>query len=188
MSDWSLARLLEDHQPQLMSLLRHEARMLLRFESVDDLAQGVHLRALREEGGFEYRSEGEFLAWLRTLARRHLADRHDYWSALKRGSGRVLRLTWGDGSQSDPAAAPMPVISQTGASTFASRRELLVLAAKVLAALPPRDRSLVRWMSEGLSLEEQSQQLGLTYDATQRAAHRALERFRKAFALAARKA
>ena len=84
----SLSALLIANEPFLLHLVRNEASGLLRFESVEDLAQGVFVRALKEAEGFEYRGQRKFLAWLRTFARRHIADRHDYWSAMRRGSGR----------------------------------------------------------------------------------------------------
>lgn len=75
----------------------------------------------------------------------------------------------------------------TGSSTFAARREHLRLAVLALAALPPRDRDLVRRTSEDVPIEEQAKSLGLSYDAAKQARLRALERFRKAFDLATRR-
>ena len=69
--------------------------------------------------------------------------------------------------------------------THASRKELLVLVARALAVLSPRDRQLVTWATEDLPLQEQASSLGLTYPAAQKAAQRALERLRKAFRLLA---
>ncbi len=68
--------------------------------------------------------------------------------------------------------------------TASSRREHLLQTARAFAALPARDRQLVRWMSEGLPLGDQAQQLGASTAATQRAGLRALSRFHKAFRLA----
>ena len=79
-----------------------------------------------------------------------------------------------------------PAATATGPSTFAERRELLVLATKALTSLPQRDVDLVRWRSEGLGIDEQSERLGLSYAATQRAGLRALERFQAAFELVLR--
>ena len=49
-----------------------------------------------------------------------------------------------------------------------------------LDALPERDRALVRWSGAGVELAEQAERLGLSYAAAQRAAHRALARYRQA--------
>ncbi|MCK6459941.1 MAG: hypothetical protein L6Q95_08615, partial [Planctomycetes bacterium] len=71
-----------------------------------------------------------------------------------------------------------PAATATGPSTFAARREHLKLAVQALAALPPRDRDLVK------STSEDAERLGLRYDAAKQARLRALGRFRKAFDLA----
>lgn len=179
-----LESLLVEHEARLRGFLEKEGAGLLRWETVDDLAQGVTLRALEEEERFEYRGAREFTGWLFTVARRYVADRNDYWSAIRRGSGKVLRLTWSDSSSGgDPFAKMTPPGTQPGPSTFADRREMLVLAAKAAHRLPPRDRKLVRWMSEGVPIEEQAERLGMSYAAAQRAGHRALDRFRKVFRL-----
>ena len=178
----ALADLLVRYRRQLVRHLERAGGGLLAYESAEDLAQGVHLRAL-DDGSFEYRSDEAFVAWLYTVAGRHVADRNDYWKALKRGSGRVLRLTMsGTGSW----AGFGPVATATGPSTFASRRELLVIVAKAMSALPERDRRLVRWASEGLSVGEQAERLELTYAAAQRAGLRAQDRLRKAVELVSR--
>jgi DNA-directed RNA polymerase specialized sigma24 family protein len=71
----------------------------------------------------------------------------------------------------------------TGPSTFAARREMIALAARALDLLLPRDRDLVRWSSEGVPLEEQADRLGIAYEAVGKARQRAVERFKKTFAL-----
>jgi len=178
----TLDDLLVAHRLRLVGFLRERARGLLAWESLDDLVQGVHLRAIEGQSGFEYRSEPEFVGWLFTLAQRHVADRHDYWTALKRRSGSVLRFTLSQGV----GGTPLPAGSTAGPGTFASRRELLELATRSLAALPERDRRLVEWMSEQVPLEDQAARLGISYAAVQRAGVRAQERFRKTFELVRR--
>jgi len=175
----SLQSLLVARHAELVRWLGREARGLLQYESAEDLAQGVHLRVLEHQDSFEYRGDAEFGGWLFTLARRHVADRHDYWTAVRRGSGHVLRFTLaGTGALKLGGIAGRVF---TGPTTFAERRELHVLAARALATLPERDRDLVRWMSEGVELELQAQRLELSYAAVQRAGLRAVERFKKAF-------
>lgn len=167
----------------LARFVRREGAGLLRFESAEDLVQGVQMRALAAPHRFEFRGAEQLRGWLFTLARRHIADRRDYWSAMKRGSGRVLRLTFGGSASGDPMAARAPAAPGSGPSTIASKRELLVLAARAIAILPPRDRQLVKWMSESVALDEQASRLGISYEATQRAGLRAVERFKKAWRL-----
>lgn len=176
-----IPELLERHQPALESMLRREARGLLLFETVEDLSQGAAARALMSANSFEYRDDEQALGWLVTIARRYIADRHDYWSALRRNAGRVLRLTTSEPERPTHAAIA-PAIQRTGPATFAERREIVQFAMHALATLPERDQQLVHWISEGITAREQAERLSVSYDAAQRAGHRALERFRRAFA------
>lgn len=181
MTQDDLARRLVARHRDLERFVASNAAGLVRFESAEDLVQGVHARALERGGSFVLRSEKEFLAWLHTLARSYLADRRAHWAALKRGSGRLVRLTGGASRSGDAAAVREPASTNTGPSTFASRREQVALAVRALALLLPRDRDLVKWHTEGVPLDEQAARLGVSYEAAQRAALRAIERFRKAY-------
>lgn len=180
-----LARLLAEHQSDLESFLAPRAGWLLRFESVEDLAQGVRMRVIERSGSFRYEGDAPFFAWLHRVAQSYLADRANYWSALKRRSSALLRLTAG-GSEgaAGTAAASMPISTMTGPETVAHRKELLTMAVQVLAALPERDAQLVRWSSEGVSLHEQASRLGISYEAAKKAGQRALERYRDAYRFA----
>jgi RNA polymerase sigma factor (sigma-70 family) len=176
-----LEALLNAHDKELRRFVRAHAGQLLRRESEEDLVQGITLRALERANSFRDQGGPAFRAWIVTVARSYLADRANYWRALRRKPGALLRLTSGGTGGVDPAA------TGTGPSTFAARREHLKLAVEALAALPSRDRDLVKWTSEDVPLEEQAERLGLSYDAAKQARLRALERFRKAFDLATRR-
>jgi RNA polymerase sigma factor (sigma-70 family) len=173
-----LEALLDGHGDTLRRFVRAHGGQLLRRESEEDLVQGIALRALERRQSFK---GGDFGAWIVTVARSYLADRANYWQALRRKPGALLRLTSGGTGGLDPAA------TATGPSTLAARREHLKLAVAALAALPPRDRDLVKWTSEDVPLEEQAKRLSLSYDAAKQARLRALDRFRKAFELATRR-
>jgi RNA polymerase sigma factor (sigma-70 family) len=164
------------------NLVRREAKGLLRFETEEDLVQGIVLRALEKSDRFEWRDEPSFFAWIRQLGESFLSDRRAHWGALKRRTGRLLRLATAGDSQAGGDAAE-PVADATGPSTFAARRELIALSARALDILLPRDRDLVRWSAEGVPLEEQAARLGIAYEAVGKARQRATERFRKTFAL-----
>ena len=172
-----LDELLVSQRPRLARMLAREGRALLRYETVDDLVQGVQVRALKARERFAWRGDAEFHAWLAGIARQHVADRLDYWKALRRGSRTVVRLTVssvaGDGSVPAPAAA------EKGPATRALRREQLLLITRARALLSPRDQELVRLAADGIALEEQACRLGIGHDAAQRASHRAFERLRK---------
>lgn len=182
----ALSTLLVSSREDLLLFVRRHAGGLLRFETADDLVQAIHVRALESHAQFSWRGREPFFAWLYTVARRALSDRRSHWSALKRGSGELLRLTEGAAETSDPRAVATPASKLSGPSTFADRREQLVHVIRTLDALLPRDRDLVRWTAEGVDLAEQAERLGISYDAVERARARALDRFRKAFRLASR--
>jgi len=176
-----LAELLERHRENLVRYMRAHAGWLRRFESTEDLAHGCVARALGRQRSFSYRGPEAFRGWLFGVARSHLADRSAHWSALKRRPSRLLRLTQ---SGEDPNAAREPPRDRTGPATFAARREQLRLAVRALGALLPRDQKIVRWTSEGLTVAEQAEQLGIGPEAAKKAHARALDRFRKAYLLA----
>lgn len=178
----TLAELLKRYEDDLASFVARRAGWLLRYETREDLLQGMHVRFLESE--FHYKGEKQFLAWMYLVARTYLADRADYWSALKRRSANLVRLTFGATPPSDPGAVAEPAAAVTGPATVADRREQLLLAVRVLDALLAKDRNLVRWSSEGVELEEMARRLDVSYAAAQRARHRAIRRFRDAYALA----
>lgn len=186
MSANRLAEFLASHADDLAAFVARHGRSLLRYESEEDLAQGVRTCALDRGGDFEYRSEKEALGWLFTVARRYLSDRRSYWAAVKRRPRRLLRLTAFGSTAGGDAAAAEPADTATGPSTSASRREDVAMALRALAILLPRDRDLVTWYSEGVAIDDVAARLAISRDAASRAQLRALERFRKAFAVLAR--
>ena len=179
MSDPSLTDLLVVHRADLLAYVERHSGRLLRYESSDDLLQGIHVRAIEHGETFRFRGREPFLAWIHAVARSHLADRHSYWSALRRRPAGLVRLGTATGDAD-------PVATSTGPSTFASRREQIEIAVRALALLLPRDRDLVRWTSDSVPPQVQATRLGVTRDAADRARGRALGRFRKAYELASR--
>jgi len=171
-----LAELLARHRDALVRYFERNGAWLRRFEAAEDLAQGVHLHAIRHRDRFEYRGDRQFLGWLLALAGQHLADRIAHWKALKRDAGPMLRITF-SGAGVDPSAAG------PGPFTHASRREQLRRAALAMDGLPPRDRELVRMMSAGAGIDTIASRLRVSPAAAQRARLRAMERFRKVYAL-----
>ena len=175
-----LSSLLVQFHGELLDFVRRHAGRLLRYETEEDLMQEVHVRALQQGDRYRHKGREPFLAWIHTVVRSVLADRHAHWAALRRRPAGLLRLTLG-GTESGVALDP--AISATGPSTFAARRETLSLAVKALSLLPKADRDLVRWRSEDMPLTEQASDLGLSYAAADSASRRALDRFRKSFRL-----
>lgn len=184
----ALAALLERHRAALLRWVERHARGLLRHEGAEDVVQGVHLRALKQEAQFSYRGDPEFLAWLFLIARQHVADRHDYWSALRRQAGDVLRVTVSGGGGSDSVAPGVnPAGEGIGPGTYAARREMVEIATRALDVMLPRDRDIIKMIGRGRSNAEVAQHLGLSYDAAEQAKRRAIERFRKTVELLSRK-
>lgn len=188
-----IRRLMLDHGRVVESIVRREAGVvLLRFESVEDLSQGVTQEAIRAGSEFTWKGDNAFAAWINVVAKRYLSGRRDYWFARKRNPGKILRLTFHGGRPGGgrPGSAPPdPGLADTatGPATFAFRREQLVLATRALDMLLPRDRDLVTWVSEGESASGIAERLGVSPDAAEKARSRALERLRKAFVILSRR-
>ena len=183
----SLTALLAAHREALRAMLLRRASGLLRFESADDLVQGVHVRALEARAHFEYQGDREFFGWLARVARQHIAHRHRHWRALRRSAGRVLRFQASESLRLDRGGgAPEPAVSATGPPTAAFRREQVEVAAQALAMLFPRDQDLVRWITDDVAIDEIARRLGVSHAAAKKARLRALERFRKTFEIVAR--
>ncbi|MBK6939584.1 MAG: sigma-70 family RNA polymerase sigma factor [Planctomycetes bacterium] len=179
----ALAAWLEQHRARLRAFVAAEAKSLLRFESEDDLVQGVHAHALRVAERLEWRGEREFLHWLFTLARQHLTDRRRHWFALRRDGGSVLRLTASPRSADDRDRVAHPRAANTGPATFAQKREQLALAAKALAVLSERDRRLVQSFSEDAPIADLAREWNASEEAVKKARQRAVDRFRATYAL-----
>lgn len=181
-----LERVLSEHRGELVAYIRRHAAGLLRFESAQDLYGGLALELLSKDALFESRSVAEDMAWLHETARFYMANRRRYWGALKRDTGRLLRTGLGGVTESGSSDLAEFAASQTGPSTFAFRREQLVLLTQALSILPERDRRLVELASTGASNEDIAGRLDLTVSAAAKAKSRALERLKKAHQLAAR--
>ena len=177
------ATLLERQRPDVLRFIERRAGgALIRMESAEDLTQDVCARAVRHSATFELRDEPSFRAWLFEIARNHLQDRRDYWSALKRASTSVLRLA-SDAAEGSLTEVRDLASSVTGPSSFASRREQIAVAARALALLLPRDRELIQAFAMGHSASRHAAALGQKTAAVESARARALERFRKTFKL-----
>ncbi len=174
----SIGARLEEETGLLMALVRSEAANLFRFEQPEDLVQLIKLRAIEAAATFVDQGEMAFRGWLRTIARRTLADRRDHWMALKRNCGPILSLSFGQSSSG--SERPMPG-EQTGPATWASRRETLVLAMKALSLLPEKDRALILAKVAGEGFGACRSRFGLSDDALRKACARAEERLRKTF-------
>ncbi len=181
-----LVDLLDKHRPALARWVQRHASGLLAFEQVDDLVQGIHAHAIEVQDRFEWRGERAFHGWLTAIARQHVADRAAWFTAKKREAGALLRVT-ADFTKTSGASkrtrGVTPASGTRGPSTRAEQDESLAIAMSALDVLMPRDRELVKWFSEDVALDEVARRLSISEDAAERARLRAVERFRRAYAL-----
>lgn len=177
----ALGRDLEDYQALLRRYMQIRARGLLRHESLDDLVQGAWLRAIERADHFDDRGDTSFLAWIRVIARRHIADRHDYWKAARRHATQILRVST-DGQPGDHGGREVnPVGPHTGPVSLAIRRERLQRMTQVIGQMEERDREILESGLRGDSNADLAGVLGVSAGAAEIARRRSLDRLRRAF-------
>ena len=166
---------------ELCALYRNYLRMVVRTglgprlrERVElsDVVQEALVEVVRQFPQFTGQSEAALVGWLRRLVSQKLADLGRYHSRAKRSAGGpVLPLDapWDLPGAADSAGGGQGVrlldglaLSQTSPSEAASRRELIVLLADALTALPELEAEIL-WLyhAEGLSFESIGDRLGL---------------------------
>lgn len=179
-----LTTLLTRHRPRLVRYFARKGRVISRHEAPEDLAQGVHLHAIANQGRFSYRGDKQFVAWMLKVARQHLARRIQHWTTLKRDAGPMMRITLaGTRGHASPGTVLDPQDGGPGPVTHASHTEQLALAARAIDGLPPRDREIVRLVAREMTIREISDRIGISPSATQKARLRAMERFRKIYTI-----
>lgn len=164
---------------ELCNLYRNYMRMVVRTglgpklrERVElsDVVQEALVEVIRQFPQFTGQNEAALVGWLRRLVGQKLADLGRYHSRAKRSAGGPdvpLDAAWdlpggGDGSQGGKLL-DMLALSQTSPSEAASKRELTVILADALAALPESE-SEVLWLyhAEGLSFEGIGDRMGVS--------------------------
>jgi RNA polymerase sigma-70 factor (ECF subfamily) len=155
---------------ELCNLYRNYMRMVVRTglgpklrERVElsDVVQDALVEVVKQFPQFTGQNEAALVGWLRRLVGQKLADLGRYHSRAKRSGGGPdvpLDAAWdlpgNDGSQGGKLL-DMLALSQTSPSEAASNRELTVLLADALAALPESEAEVL-WLyhAEGLSFEK----------------------------------
>jgi RNA polymerase sigma factor (sigma-70 family) len=168
--------LLDRSRASLAQFFSRRAVNLLRYESIEDLVQGACVKALDAAAQFEVRGDEEFHRWVLLVAKQHAADRHRYWTALRRRAGKAVRYAVSTASQSESQELREFAASQSGPATRAGRREEIDLATKALTALFPRDHAILQSVLDDEPVESLASRLGLGYEAAKKARQRALER------------
>lgn len=164
---------------ELCNLYRNYMRMVVRTglgpklrERVElsDVVQEALVEVIRQFPQFTGQNEAALVGWLRRLVGQKLADLGRYHSRAKRsGGGPDVPLDAardlpgdGDGSQGGKLLDIL-ALSQTSPSEAASKRELTVLLADALAALPETEAEVL-WLyhAEGLSFEGIGDRMGVS--------------------------
>lgn len=164
----------------LCNLYRNYMRMVVRAglgprlrERVElsDVVQEALVEVIRQFPQFTGQNEAALVGWLRRLVGQKLADLGRYHSRAKRSAGGPdvpLDAAWdlgGGGADSHVGGKllDMLALSQTSPSEDASRRELTVLLADALAALPESEAEVL-WLrhAEGLSFESIGDRIGVS--------------------------
>ncbi len=173
-----LEELLVQYQAQLAGFVRKQLGVRLRrFETVEDLVQGVICDALRHRERFVYQGGAPFQAWLQRVARHYLINRAAYWAALRRDSRRLIRFVERESHAFDPPD------TATSPSSLAARREQIVLLVRAISKLRPRDREVLELLSAGSDIEDLGNKLGVSYQAAKQARLRAIDRVHKLYKL-----
>ena len=167
---------------ELCALYRNYLRMVVRTglgpklrERVElsDVVQEALVEVVRQFPQFTGQNEAALVGWLRRLVGQKLADLARYHNRAKRSSGgpiMPLDAPWGleGGGGAEPGQGggrllDMLALSQTSPSEAASRRELTVLLADALAALPEAEAEVL-WLyhAENLSFEGIGDRMGVS--------------------------
>ena len=183
---------------ELCALYRNYLRMVVRTGlgprlrerlELSDVVQEALVEVVRQFPQFTGQNEAALVGWLRRLVGQKLADLGRYHSRTKRAGGVApvpLDAPW-DGGRGDDAAQAgagrlldVLALSQTSPSEVVSRRELIVLLADALAALPTSEADVL-WLyhADGLSFEAIGERMGLTRKSVRGVWARGLKRLKR---------
>ncbi|WP_165226879.1 sigma-70 family RNA polymerase sigma factor [Aquisphaera insulae] len=184
---------------ELCALYRNYLRMIVRTGlgprlrerlELSDVVQETLIEVVRQFPQFTGQNEAALVGWLRRLVSQKLADLGRYHSRSKRTGGtRTLALDApldleGPGHLSSEGGGgrllDMLALSQTSPSEVASRRELVVLLADAVGALPV-DEADILWLyhAEGLSFEAIGDRVGLSRKSIRGIWARGLKRLKR---------
>lgn len=155
--------LLADHLPGLRAFIRLRSGPRLRaLEESQDLVQSVCREILEHLDRYQYHGEEKFRAWLFATAIRKLANRQEYYAALKRDVGRNRGAApAGDGS-ADGELHELYHAFITPSRDAAGREELASVEA-AFDELPDDYREVILLARVvGLSHAEIAEQMGRT--------------------------
>ena len=171
--DWPLERY-RDYL-HLLSRVGLDARLRALADS-SDVVQQTLLRAHERIGQFKGTSEAEFLAWLRAILARQLAD-----LARRAGQGHWEKKQSLEAAleQSSARLASWLADEQPSPGEQAQQREQLLRLAEALARLPQDQRTAVELHHlEGYSVPEVGRRMGRSAGSVAGLLHRGLKALR----------
>ena len=182
---------------ELCRLYRNYLRMVVRTGlgprlrerlELSDVVQEALVEVVRQFPQFTGQNEAALVGWLRRLVGQKLADLGRYHSRTKRAGGVApipLDAPWegrGGENQGNQAGRllDMLALSQTSPSEIVSRRELIVLLADALAALPDGEADVL-WLyhAENLSFEVIGERMGVSRKSVRGVWARGLKRLKR---------
>jgi RNA polymerase sigma-70 factor (ECF subfamily) len=178
----ALGQLLLMHRERLCQYLTSRLPSSARsLTSVDDILQQAYVAAFRSWDRFEYRGEGSFFAWLRSIVERQMINTLRDLQRRKRGGTRSrIGIQAVDAHESTYDLFQM--LSAGGESpSFRLRRDEAIDAMRVaLAELPDDYRQVIcRRYILGERVEDTADALGRTPSAIRSIADRAKKRLRE---------
>jgi RNA polymerase sigma-70 factor (ECF subfamily) len=164
--------------PQILQAVRRKMGVRLRrFEDSFDVVQGTLEEALRLFPTFRWQGEGSFKYWLYTLATTKLRKDAHFFTAQKRGGGKLPEFLKTGGVTDDGFR---PKDSMTS-SRMAQMNERKMRVRRALEKLSPEKREILEMREYlGLSHAEIAEALGLDPDAARMRVVRAKESLVKA--------
>ncbi len=140
----------------------------------EDLLQDVMTQAFRDIRHFQYRADGGFVAWLKTIADHRTTDTLKRIRRKKRGGDRH-QVTAADVAQSSTMATLFDLICQDSnlPDKSAARREAEQALQVALAGLPEDQRDAIRAnFLHGKDVAQIALEMGRTPDAVRGLIHR----------------
>jgi RNA polymerase sigma-70 factor (ECF subfamily) len=180
-SSAALGRLLQLYGNYLALLARLQIGKRLQGKlDPSDLVQETFLEAHRDFAQFRGSSEAEFVAWLRQILARNLANLVRHFYGTQRRDVRLERELAVDLDRSSQVLDRGLAAAQSTPSQQAARREQAVLLADALGRLPQdyREVIILRHL-EGLTFAEVARRLDRTVDSVEKLWARGLARLRR---------
>ncbi len=177
----ALGQLLELYSNYLTLLARLQiSRRLQGKVDAADLVQETFLAAHRGWPQFRGGSEGELVAWLRTILAATVANLVRHYLGTQGRDIRLERQLAAELGQSSCVLDGGLFAIQSSPSQQAARREQGVILADALGRLPADYREvLILRHLEGLSFPEVAQRMARTLDSVKKLWARGLERLRR---------